>query len=108
MALIRGRNWWWQYFKALFFSIFHQVKGNITLPYGYSETEITLDPLILATNIYVCIEPKGIPVCAGSVDMVGSIRKSANVFIIYADIKCNYATVHWMVDYTLADPADDM
>lgn len=77
------------------------------LSHGWSETEITLDPLINATQIYVCVEPKGMPVCAGAVDMVGAIRKDANVFIIYADIKCNTATVHWMVDYTLTPPSDD-
>jgi hypothetical protein len=104
--LIRGKNWWWHYFKELLFSIFKHVRGSITLAHGYSETEITLDPLIRATKIFVCVEPGEIPICAGAVDMVGAIRKSNNVFILYADIKSNTATVHWTVDYEFGPPDD--
>ena len=105
--LIKGKNWWWHYFKELLFSVSKHVRGSITLAHGYSETEITLDPLIKATNIFVCVKPEDIPVCAGDVDMVGAIRTSSNAFILYADIKSNTATVHWLVDYEFKPPDDD-
>jgi len=108
MGLSRGRSWWWNYFKSTFFSIFKHVRGSITLAHGYSETEITLDPLIKAKRIFVAVEAENIPVCAGAVDMVGSIRKCDNVFIIYADIKANTANVYWLVDYTLKEDDEDI
>lgn len=108
MGLIRGRGWWWNYFKALFFSIFSHVRGSITLSHGYSETEITLDPLIKAKRIFVAVEAEDIPICAGSVNMVGAIKKCDNVFILYADIKSNTATVYWLVDYTLHDADESL
>lgn len=103
MGLLRGKNWWWKYFKALFFSIFSHVRGSITLAHGYSETEIALDSLIKAKRIFVAVEAEDIPICAGAVNMVGAIKKCDNVFILYADIKSNTATVYWLIDYTLND-----
>ena len=108
MALIRGKNWWWEYFKALLFSMFRRVKGSITLGHGYSETEIVLDPIISANKIFIAVEAEDIPVCAGAVDMVGAIKKCDNVFILYADIKSNTATVYWMIDYTISDDINDL
>jgi hypothetical protein len=108
MGLIRGKKWWWQYFKALFFLIFSHVRGSITLAHGYSETEITLDPLIKAKRIFVAVEAEDIPVCAGSVNMVGAIKKYNNVFVLYADIKSSTATVYWLVDYTLNDSDEEL
>ena len=101
--VIRGRNWWWNYFKVMFFSMFGHIRGSILLSHGYSETEIILDPLIKAQRIFVAVEADNIPVCAGAVNMVGAINKSNNVFMLYADIKSNTATVYWLVDYTLND-----
>jgi hypothetical protein len=99
-GLNRGRGWWWEYFKILFFSIFTRIKGSVMVAHGYSEMEIKLDDKIKAGKIFVCIEAEDIPVCSGNVNTVGAIRNSPNSFILYADIKSNTATVHWLVEYT--------
>lgn len=103
MGYNRGKNWWWNYFKELYFSMFSHIRGSILLSHGYSETEIILSPLIKIEKIFIATEAENIPVCAGDVDMVGAIKKSDNVFILYADIKSNTATVYWLVDYVLSD-----
>jgi hypothetical protein len=108
MGLLKGKNWWWKYFKALLFSIFSHVRGSITLGHGYSETEIVLDPIIKAKRIFVAVEAEDIPVCAGAVDTIGAIKKCDNIFILYADIKSNTATVYWLVDYTLNDDDENI
>ena len=102
-GMVRGPNWWWNYFKDLFFFIYHESRGNILLIHGYSETEITIDPKISATKIYISVSADNIPVCAANVDMVGAIQTSPNSFIIYADIKSNSATVYWRLDYEFND-----
>lgn len=108
MALIRGKNWWWDYFKDNFFSIFQHVRGSITLANGYSETAIELDPSIKANRIYVAVVAEDIPVCAGDVDKVGAIQTTDNSFILYADIKSSSATVYWLVDYTDGKPNENI
>lgn len=100
MGLLRGKNWWWNYFKENFFSIFRHVRGNITLSHGYSETVINLDPTIKAQRIYVAVIAEDIPVCSGDVDKVGAIQTGPNSFVLYADIKSTTATVFWLVDFT--------
>lgn len=98
MALIRGKNWWWDFFKDNFFSIFKHVRGSITLANGYSETTINLDPKIKAKRVYVAVQAEDIPICAGNVDKVGAIQTGDSTFILYADIKSNSATAYWLVD----------
>ncbi len=100
MGLVRGKNWWWNYFKDAFFSIFKHVKGSITLSHGYSETVINLDPSITANRIYVAVIAEDIPVCSGDVDKVGAIQTGPHSFVLYADIKSTTATVFWLVDFT--------
>lgn len=107
-GLNKGKNWWWDYFKGYFFSIFKHVRGSITLGHGYSETEIQLDTHIKAKRIFVAVEAENIPVCAGSVDTVGAIKKTNSSFILYADIKSDTATVYWLIDYALSDEDDSV
>lgn len=97
--LLKGKNWWWNYFKEKFFSIFKHVRGSVTLGHGYNEVEVKLDRSIFPRRIFVAVEAEGIPVCAGNVDMVGAIKNSENSFIIYADIKSNTAVVYWLIEY---------
>lgn len=100
--LKRGKLWWWNYFKDLFFSIFTRIKGNVTVAHGYSEMEVKLDDKIKAERIFVAIEAENIPVCSGNVDTVGAIRNGPNSFMLYADIKSNSAKIYWLVEYTLS------
>jgi len=100
---IRGPNWWWNYFKDLFFFTFKESRGHILLINGHSETVINVDHKITVTKIYVAISADDIPVCAANVDMVGAIQTSPNQFIIYADIRSNTATVYWRLDYEFND-----
>lgn len=108
MGLIRGKNWWWNYFKKELFSIFSHVRGSITVMNGYSEMEINIDPSIQAERIFVAVEAEGIPVCGANVNMVGAIKKGDNAFIIYADIKSNTATIYWLVDYKYEGPDESI
>lgn len=106
-GMIKGPNWWWNYFKDLFFFTYHQSRGNILLMHGHSETEINIDSKIKATKIYISVAADNIPVCAANVDMVGAIQTGDNSFIIYADIRSNSANVYWRLDYVFRDDNDD-
>lgn len=106
-GLNRGTNWWWSYFKDLFFFTYHQSRGNILLMHGYSETVIELDHKIRAKKIYISVSTNNIPVCAANVDMVGAIQTGHTTFIIYADIKSDSAMVYWRLDYDFNDDDDD-
>jgi hypothetical protein len=99
-GLIRGENWWWNYFKDEFFSIFYHIRGQMLVVHGYSEIEIDIDPTVNVNRIFVAVQSENIPVCAGNVDMVGSIQNGDHSFIIYADIQSNSAVIYWLIDYS--------
>lgn len=105
-GLVRGTNWWWNYFKDLFFFTFNETRGSILLSNGHSETVIELDHKIRATKIYISVAADEIPVCAANVDMVGAIQTGPTTFIIYADIRSNTATAYWRIDYVFVGDDD--
>ena len=100
MGLIRGKGWWWRFFKELLFDLHTVMRGHITLSYGRHEIQIPIDSQIKPYGVYLNCQDIGIPVCAGDVSMASAkLNEEGNYFTLYADIKSNTCNVLWLIEY---------
>lgn len=99
MGLVRGKGWWWRFFKAEFFNLHTAIKGNIVLSYGMHALNIPIDPLITPINIYVNCMDMDVPVCIGGVSLVAAHLNEDHTFTLHADIASNSCDVGWLIEY---------
>jgi len=96
-----SQSWiyWWNIFKSLFHVNEFNLTGSITL--GPGEHQITIgtefgDP----SEVFLSVqEPNnGVPTCVGDLNWVAA-RLTGTGFILFANIKSNSATVHYIIKY---------
>ena len=104
MGLVRGKRWWWEFFKELLFNLHTTVKGSITLGYGVQTLTIPIDRNINPLAIYVNCQDNDVPVCVGSISTLSAMLNDDHTFTLYANIASNSCTVGWLIEY---DPIID-
>ncbi len=99
MPLIRGKRWWWNFFKELLFGLHATVRGYITLGYGRHEVEIPLDNNIRPLAIYLNCTDIGAIVCIGNVSCVSAHLTDRNSFILHAHVESESCQIVWLIEY---------
>lgn len=95
-GLIRGFDWWWNYFYTNYYVIGPHVIGHVLLSAGQQEVEVSVAPAKIL-QVFLHTDPGSeIPVCQGDINYVGCAQRD-NDFTIYANISTNTATVYWIV-----------
>lgn len=99
MGLVRGKKWWWEYFREILFNLHTTVKGNITLGYGMQSITIPIDEDINPLAIYVNCLDQDVPVCVGGISLVSAMINDDHTFTLNASVASNSCDVGWIIEY---------
>lgn len=98
-GILRGRSWWWKFFKNLLFNLHTTIRGYVQLGYGRHEIEIQIDSKVCPINVFLNCRDQYAPVCAGQISMASANLTSNNSFIIHANIESQSCLIEWLVEY---------
>lgn len=99
MGLIRGKSWWWRFFKEELFNLHAAIKGDIILSYGPQSLIINIDPGINPLYVYINCMDEDVPVCVGGMSLVAAKLNEDHTFTITANIASNTCNVGWLIEY---------